>query len=90
MIKAIELYFPDDFVPPEKFVEPARWNDWKCQCENGCPFFQWNDDFGGSCNFPFGEWDEDSQEIEEAENSEETEKYGIFGLFDCPIREYFE
>lgn len=52
MIKKIELemYFDDDFVPPEKFDNPTRANLWHSDCQ-GCPFYGWSDDEGiGWCN----------------------------------------
>lgn len=51
MKKVIVLDFPDDFIPPENYTEPVRANDYKSPCQK-CPFFQWDDDFGGMCNFP--------------------------------------
>lgn len=39
----IEMFFPNDFVPPEKFDMPLRVNGYnsKCQC---CPFYGWDDE----------------------------------------------
>jgi hypothetical protein len=52
MIKKIELemYFDDDFSPPDEFEKPTRDNRWRSACE-GCPFYGWSDDEGfGWCN----------------------------------------
>ena len=41
----VELLFPDDFTPPEYFVEPCRRNNWEnfCGC---CPLYCFYDDYG--------------------------------------------
>lgn len=51
MKKVIVIDFPDGFEPPEKYVEPTRKNRYKSPCDP-CPFFQFDDDYGGMCNFP--------------------------------------
>ena len=53
MIKKIELelHFDDNFVPPERFEEPTRNNNWKSKCEP-CPFYVWGDEYAhGDCVF---------------------------------------
>lgn len=52
MIKKIELEmcFDDNFVPPEKFDEPTRRNNYNSKCVL-CPFYGWSDDEGfGWCD----------------------------------------
>ena len=46
----LEMYFEDNFSPPDKFDEPKRANNYssKCAC---CPFYGFEDDTGfGWCN----------------------------------------
>lgn len=68
-----ELWFGDDFTPPEYFVEPYWGNNFESECKN-CPLFSWVDDCDGmscgDCHFP-GEWVEKD------------------GKYLCPIRKYF-
>ena len=46
----LEIYFDDNFVPPERFDEPTWVNRWDSKCK-GCPFFGWDDESGDSwCN----------------------------------------
>jgi hypothetical protein len=46
----LEMYFDDDFCPPEKFDEPNRSNDWKSNCSL-CPFYGFGEETGfGWCN----------------------------------------
>ena len=42
----VEVEFPDDFTPPEKFIEPSRENrwGWDDQCWR-CPFYINNDEY---------------------------------------------
>ena len=35
----LEMYFDDGFVPPEKFHEPTKANNWNSKCEL-CPFYE--------------------------------------------------
>ena len=52
VIKKIELemYFDDNFLPPEKFDLPTREKHYDSKCEL-CPFYGWSDDEGfGWCN----------------------------------------
>lgn len=52
MIKEIklELHFDDNFLPPERFEEPTRANNYKSKCEL-CPFYGWDDEYAnGWCN----------------------------------------
>lgn len=51
-LKKIELnlYFDDDFMPPEKFECPCRENHWDSKCAS-CPFYGWDDENGDRwCN----------------------------------------
>ena len=53
----VELWFEDDFIPPEYFEEPCWANNWTSPCQN-CPLFSWSDDpANGDCHF-CGEWEE--------------------------------
>ena len=46
----LEMYFDDDFCPPEKFDEPNRKNRWVSKCAI-CPFYGFEDETGfGWCN----------------------------------------
>lgn len=50
----LELYFDENFVPPEKFDEPLSSNDWNSKC-SACPFYGWEDDHAsGWCGVDFG------------------------------------
>lgn len=54
MIKAItvNIDFPDDFTPPEKFDEATRANHYRSKCDP-CPFRGWDDETGDSwCELP--------------------------------------
>lgn len=69
----VELWFEDDFVPPDYFEEPCWANNWTSKCQE-CPLFSWNDDADGSssgdCHF-CGQWDEDEVGTK------------------CPLKKYF-
>lgn len=69
----IEMWFDDDFVPPNYFEEPCEANYWTSECQK-CPLFSWVDDCdgmsSGDCHFP-GQW-------------EETD-----GKYQCPLNKYF-
>ncbi len=45
----IEVEFPDDFTPPERFI--GLWDKEKTPCLK-CPFMNKKDEFGGNCNYP--------------------------------------
>lgn len=52
MLKTITVTidFPEDFIPPEKFVEVYDYDDSKCA---RCPFFEWDDETGfNNCGLP--------------------------------------
>lgn len=53
----LELYFDEDFVPPDRFDEPTKANDWSSKCKS-CPFYGWDDDDAlGWCGIDFGTTD---------------------------------
>ena len=53
----VEMWFEDDFVPPEYFEEPSWENHYTSKCQE-CPLFSWNDDSAcGDCHFS-GLWEE--------------------------------
>ncbi len=53
----VEMWFEDDFAPPEYFEEPCHENNWESKCKE-CPLHSWNDDYGSlDCHF-CGEWEE--------------------------------
>ena len=56
VVKKIELdiCFDDGFVPPKRFDEPRRENDWRSACDL-CPFFKWYDERGYGCCVLLGE-----------------------------------
>ena len=46
----LEMYFDDDFVPPEKFDEATEEKKWDSKCKQ-CPFYGWEDETAESwCN----------------------------------------
>jgi hypothetical protein len=50
----LELYFDEDFVPPDKFGDPCPKNS---AC-TACPFYMWDDEAGeGWCGVDFGTTD---------------------------------
>lgn len=77
MVKKIDLEFPDNFIPPEKFTSPL--------C-TGCPFFL------GECNdFTIGctlleKRNVGIRKLYNATNNDTILKYIST---DCPIRNYF-
>lgn len=69
----VELWFEDDFTPPEYFEEPDFGNNFTSECQN-CPLFSWVDDCDGmsigDCHF-CGQWEEKD------------------GKVLCPLKKYF-
>ena len=56
----VELWFEDDFTPPDYLEEPCHENGWKSKCFE-CPLHSWNDDYGTlDCHF-CGEWEEEGE-----------------------------
>ena len=83
--KTIVIDFPDDFTPPDRFIEPTALNGWQSPCEDcGCPFYQWDDEYAlGTCKFPpschgFPECDDYPDDCT-----------GCPKLGACPLKEYF-
>ena len=56
MIKKIilDIPFPDDFSPPDKFEEALSKNGYRTPCKD-CPFFGWDDETADSwCEVLYG------------------------------------
>lgn len=57
----LELYFRSDFVPPDKFGEPTRRNNWHSKCSL-CQFYGMDDDTGlGWCGLNYGPIDAEEE-----------------------------
>ena len=50
----IVVEFPDNFVPPEKFDDPAKNKDYNSKCDQ-CPFFIWEEEHGFGCCLALGD-----------------------------------
>ncbi len=44
----IEVNFPDNFMPPEKFQDPEKDKDYNSKCDL-CPFFIYEETYGFAC-----------------------------------------
>lgn len=44
----LDIEFPEGFVPPEKFDDPALNKDFNSKCDQ-CPFFMWDEEQGFGC-----------------------------------------
>ena len=51
MTITMELEFPADFIPPDKFDIAGVYNNWNSKCK-GCPFYAYMDGEGNWCQFP--------------------------------------
>ena len=50
----LEINFPDNFVPPEKFDDPEQNDDYDSKCDL-CPFFVWEAEYGFACCLALGD-----------------------------------
>ena len=50
----LDVEFPDGFVPPEKFDDPALDPEYNSKCDL-CPFFVWDEDTGFGCCLALGD-----------------------------------
>ena len=60
----IEVNFPDNFMPPEKFHDPEQDKDFNTPCDL-CPFFIYDDIFGYACLLVDGDSNEQACPIKE-------------------------
>ena len=66
----VELWFEDDFIPPDDCDAPCEENNWNCNVGYECPFYDWDDETGSSCNYR-GPCEEDGCPLKKYFNEEE-------------------